>query len=64
MLKLELNKTYVTRNGSVVKITVDDKDMIRRFGGHVPNRGSCFFTEQGQYILGRKSEFDIIKELE
>lgn len=61
-MKLEINKNYVTRNGNIVKITAFDETNIRSFGGYLPNRGSCFFTESGQYILGKQSEFDIIKE--
>jgi len=62
MLKLEINKSYVTRNGGVVMITIQDKTNQRLFGGYLECRGSVFYTESGRYDIFKETEFDLIEE--
>lgn len=68
-MKLEVGKTYTTKNGSVVKIKYNTDDLgqpkhIQPFGGFIEGRGSAFYCENGIYNLNKPdSEFNIIKEM-
>lgn len=62
MAILEIGATYRTRSGGSVQIR--DVDGDRFFGDIVASNGAtdriASFTRDGQYVLGRETEFDII----
>lgn len=63
-MNLEVGKSYVTKNGSIAKITIEDKNTLQPFGGLIIGRGSAFFTSNGIYNLNNiNSGFNIIKEI-
>jgi len=62
-MQLEINKNYVTENGSIVKIKIEDKNTLQPFGGVIIGRGSAFYTSNGIYNLNNiNSGFNIVKE--
>ncbi|SMC46094.1 hypothetical protein [Pedobacter africanus] len=68
-MKIEVGKSYVTKNGCIVHIKYNSNEMgfkynVRPYGGIIEGRGSDFFTETGIYSLDNpNSGFDIEKEL-
>lgn len=68
-MNIEVGKTYVTDNGTVVKIYYNTDLMghpkhIQPFGGVIEGRGAAFYCENGIYSLSNpKSGFNIKTEL-
>jgi hypothetical protein len=67
-MTLELNKTYLTKAGHIVKIENVDYNKLSPFSGTIKNGNDVVrvasFKENGNYSYdGRATTFDIVKEV-
>ena len=61
-MKIQLGKTYIDKQGSLVKITYEyDESMYCRFEA-IKTGGYAFYNEQGEHMFS--SDLNLVKELE
>jgi hypothetical protein len=61
-MKLQLGKTYIDKQGSVVKITYEYNESIYCRFEATKTGGYAFYNEQGEHMFS--SDLNLVKELE